>query len=139
MDILINYKNTFNENEYKELRASAGWSPLSDSQIANIINNSNFKIAAYINDQIAGMARCITDNGYLYLLCDIIISPNYQGMGIGKKMLLKFIDEIKNSIGNSYAKLYIMSLKGKEGFYKSLGFNEEIATGLAIEINKETL
>ena len=139
MDILINYKNDFNEDEYRYLRASAGWNSLNDSQINNIVNNSNFKIAAYIDKQIVGMARCITDNGYLYLLCDIIINPNYQGMGIGKKMLLRFIDEIKNSIGNSYAKLYIMSLKGKEGFYKSLGFNDDIATGLAIEVNKEML
>ena len=139
MEILINYKNDFNSDDYKKLRALAGWVELDAKQVENIINNSNYKISAYINNELAGMARCITDSGYLYLLCDIIINPKYQGMGVGKKMLLKFIDEIKYNIGNNYAKLYIMSLKGKEGFYKSLGFKEDIVTGLAIEINKKML
>ena len=32
-----------------------------------------------------------------------------------------------------YKKIYIMSLKGKEGFYEKLGFSKDICTGLTIE------
>ncbi len=126
------YAYDFTKEDYISLRNLVGWVPLEDSQYENIIKNSTYKIAIIHQNKVVGIARCITDLSYLYLLCDVMISPLMQGKGIGKKMMQCFIDYIKSKIDKAYAKIYIMSLKGKEGFYKSLGFKEDIATGLSI-------
>ena len=127
------FKYRFTKEEYIKFRNLVGWNELESHQIDNIIKNSNYMISIYdCKGEQLGIARCITDNGYIYLMCDVMVDPKYQGKGIGKKMINAFIKYINYSIGNEYAKIYIMSLKGKEGFYQSIGFSEEYATGLTI-------
>lgn len=131
------FKYDFTKEEYIKYRSLVNWISLSDEQVDNIIKNSNYKLAIYKNDELLGIARCISDDGYLYLLCDVMINPNAQGMGVGRALLNHFIEYLKNKIDNKYAKIYIMSLKGKEGFYNKLGFTDNIATGLTIECEVE--
>lgn len=127
---MLEFKDDFTKEDYIRLRNLVSWNVLDDEQIQNIITNSSYKFSALENGKVVAIVRCITDNAYLYLLCDVMVDPLYQGKGVGKMMILEFINYLKVKINNKYAKLYIMSLKGKEGFYKSLGFSEDYATGL---------
>ena len=126
------FKYDFTKEQYIEIRNKVEWKGLKDDQYNNIIRNSNYKLSIYNNNELIGMARCITDYGYLYLLCDIMIDPKYQGKGIGKKLVEHFTKYLKYQINDKYAKLYIMSLKGKEEFYNKLGYNTDAATGLTM-------
>jgi len=127
------FKYSFTEEEYIKFRNLVGWDQLDKHQIENVVKNSNFMISIYDHQgEQLGIARCISDNAYIYLMCDVMVDPKCQGKGVGKRMIEAFIKYIGYGIGNEYAKIYIMSLKGKEGFYESLGFSEEFATGLTI-------
>lgn len=136
-DDFYHFEFTFSKEQYIEFRNLVGWCELEDFQIDNLIENSTYKIAIYNKGVLLGLARCISDNSYIYLLCDVMVHPNSQGKGIGKKMIDAFIKHISHEIGNHHAKLYIMSLKGKEGFYETLGFSGEYATGLTIVLEKD--
>lgn len=130
MDIKL--ENHFELEDYIKLRSLAGWADLDLDDIKNLIVNSDYMVAAKTSDRVLGIGRCISDLTHIFLLCDILVSPEYQGMGIGKMMVNHLIQTIKNDNKGKNIRIYIMSLKGKEGFYKSLGFSEEAATGLSI-------
>lgn len=132
------FRFSFTKEEYRDFRNLVGFKALEENQLNAVIENSTYRIAVRNQGRIVGMARCISDKAYLYLLCDVMVHPQVQHRGIGKRMLNRFIKNLKYKIGNQYAKIYIMSLKGKEGFYQSVGFTEDIATGLTIEWEGKT-
>lgn len=129
------FKYDFSLIEYLLFRTDVGFPKLSLKQMADIVKNSTYKLAIYNKDELLGMARCISADSYLYLLCDVMVSSKHQGKKIGYRLVSHFIKYLKYIIGNQYARIYIMSLKGKEDFYKKLGFKESPATGLTIEVN----
>lgn len=70
---------------------------------------------------------------------DIIVLPEFQGRGIGKKIMatvLEFIDS--HSVNNSI--IGLMSAVGKERFYESFGFikrpNERMGCGMNVWVKK---
>lgn len=134
-DELYYFKYDFTPDDYSSFRDDVGFPKLSLEQIQGIVRNSAYKLSIYNKDELIGMARCITDDSYLYLLCDVMISSKHQGKGIGYRLVSHFIKYLRHKIGKQYARVYIMSLKGKEEFYKKLGFKQDYATGLTIEFN----
>ena len=68
------------------------------------------------------MGRLIGD-GIYYLIVDVVVRPEYQGQGIGSKiidMLLEYVEENTPSGGRSSVQL--VAEKGKEAFYLNKGF-----------------
>lgn len=122
----------FTAEEYMCMRKRVGWPAVSLPQAEKLLQNSAFKIAILHEQEVVGIARCIADNALLYLICDVMVEPQVQGKGIGRRMLKQLIKNIRAQIKTMPARIYVMSLKGKEGFYKSLGFTEDYATGLTI-------
>ena len=85
------------------------------------------------------MARLIGDGGHLNIIADVIVLPEYQGLGIGKNVVKSLLNHIKEnlSVGQS-AMVYVMSAAGKESFYESLGFerrpNKTLGCGMTQQI-----
>ena len=68
------------------------------------------------------MGRLIGD-GIYYLIADVIVKPEFQGMGIGSKiidMLLTYVDNRTPIDGRSSVQL--IAEQGKENFYIKKGF-----------------
>lgn len=68
------------------------------------------------------MGRLIGD-GIYYLIADVVVRPEYQGQGIGSKiidMLLSYVEEHTPSGGR--ASVQLIAEKGKEAFYEIKGF-----------------
>lgn len=134
---MFEVSKSFTVDEYIEFRKISNWKEISYEQSLNSVLNSSYLIAIKDDNKTVGIARCITDMGYLFLLCDIMVLPDYQGRGIGKMLVDGLIKRINEDNKNNYYKIYIMSLKGKEGFYRACGFDDVIATGLQIEHMEE--
>lgn len=129
MNLII--KKTIMPGEYKELLKDSNWPLIRDFEIKELLVNSKYKIAIYDDSKLVGMARCITDNIKIFFLCDVIVKKEYQGKKIGSLLVNSLIDIIKDdNKNNSELNIYIMSIKGKEGFYEKLGFKKDIKTGL---------
>ncbi len=81
------------------------------------------------------MARVISDGGYVALIADVIVMPEFQGMGIGKT-IMKMVMEYFSGILEEGDKIFInlMAAKGRESFYKQFGFierpNDELGSGM---------
>lgn len=137
----ISFVNEISISDYNMLRLSAGWPEIDESQALTGLQNARFLISAKYNKKTVGMARWITDGGYIAFIADVIVLPDYQNQGIGKSMMTMVMDNIKNSLKEGQS-VYIglMASKGKESFYKSFEFvdrpNDSLGAGMTLWFSK---
>ena len=127
---MITYKNEIPATEYNNLRVGAGWRSLSIEQAEVGLSNSAYLISAWDDDKPIGVARVISDRGYIYLIVDVIVAPDYQGQGIGRHM----VEEIEvwlrqEKEGKPTMMVYLMAAEGKEEFYEKFGFRRRPGEG----------
>jgi GNAT superfamily N-acetyltransferase len=123
------------------LRNSVNFKALSLRQAETALKNYAFLIVAKDNDETVGMTRLIADGAYIAVLVDVIVMPNYQGKGIGRVMIEKTLEYIKNNMADGEQTfVFLMSKKGKERFYEKLGFikrpDETYGAGMSIWLLK---
>lgn len=106
------------------LRRSVGWEEHREDDIRQALENTRYIVVAKNRkNEIVGMARVIGDIGMYYYIQDVIVLPEYQGMGIGMAMMDRVMEYI---MANERPGMFIglMAAKGKEDFYKRYGFVE---------------
>ncbi len=115
-------ENSLTYQEYIALRSSVGWNNFAEEQVSDSIRNSLYTITAVDDNRTIAMGRLIGD-GIYYLIVDIVVNPEFQGRGIGSKiidMLLAYVDA-KTPIGGR-SSVQLIAEKGKEEFYIKRGF-----------------
>lgn len=119
----ITYKNTILAEEVNFLRASVGFRQILPEQIKNGLDGSAFIIAAYDRQQIVGMARLIWDGGYVALIPDILVLPEYGSQEIEQKLITQILDFLRSKLKPGFGiQVDIKAWNCREGFYESLGF-----------------
>lgn len=137
---MIFKENILKYDDYCSLRDSVGWSGFSEIQAMHALEHNLYNIVAMENDNIVGMGRVIGD-GLYYIIVDIIVKPEYQGQGIGSKLVRRLIEYIDNQTPSpGRASIQLIAEKGKEAFYERMGFkiipHENCGSGMRKVINK---
>lgn len=121
MEITIEDDITF--EEYKYLRGTTDWTQLTDEQVSNIIKHTPFKVRGKVDGKTVAMGKAVFDFGYNAFLSDIIVAPEAQGKGIGKKIVLRLVELVKANVRDTdYIQFCLLAAPGKDGFYEKLGF-----------------
>lgn len=120
---MLEYNNKLSAKEYCELRATVGWVALVEEQAQAGLDDTDFLIACRDGEKIVGAARIIWDKGYVAYLSDVMVKPEYQKQGIGKKMVHACISYIDSQLKSGWrVKIILLAAKGKEAFYDKFGF-----------------
>ena len=134
-DIKIEYTNELSVQDYNLLRTVVGWGAIKENRAKTGLENSAFIITAHLGESTIGMARVISDGGYVAYIADVVVHPDYQGQGIGRAMMTqveKYIDSLLEEDHLIYSCL--LAAKGKEEFYNKFGFitrpNESSGAGM---------
>ena len=121
----IEYRNVIPDiDSFSNIFESTGWNiryKKTKESLYSAIVDSWFVISAYVNDNLVGFGRVISDGSMHAFIVDLIIIPQYQGKGIGKTILEKLVAEIKN---NGIHDIQLFCAKGKKEFYIKCGFTE---------------
>ena len=118
-------ENNLTYNEYIEIINTVGWRIPSKRLLEKSLNNS-MTVKYIIDNTPVGMARMVTDNGYIALIVDVIVKPEHQGQGIGKKMINNLLDRAKGTLEDSESMMIqLLSADGKVNFYKQFGFKDK--------------
>ena len=90
--------------------------------------NSGVIVSIWVDKEIVGFGRALTDGIYRGVLWDIVIDKNHQGKGFGTLILKNLLSskKIKNT-----KKLYLMTTN-KKRFYSQFSFKEVISQDLLI-------
>ena len=115
--------NNITAEEYLEMRQSVGWSVFPLEQAAEGLKNTAYICCIRENKVPVAMGRVIWDHGYVVYIADVIVRPEYQGQGLGRKVMTCMMDEIRGYLKPGYRiMISLMAAKGKEEFYKKFDF-----------------
>ena len=121
--------------EYNELRTKVGWTSPPLEAVAPGLRGSVFCVCARAGGRLVGMARIVGDGGLVYYIQDVIVDPQRQGEGIGRRLMERTMDFIrKRAVRHTIVGL--MAAKDKESFYEPYGFrtrpNEKMGPGMTM-------
>jgi GNAT superfamily N-acetyltransferase len=138
----IVYTDTISVEDYNALRLSTGWSAIEPEQAQVGLAGSAFVTAAKDGTKTIGTGRLIWDGGSAALIKDVLVLPEYQGMGIGTAMMEQILSFLKENIKPGWGvSVDLMAAIGKEGYYEKFGFvsrpRENRGAGMDMWIVKE--
>ncbi|WP_238903196.1 GNAT family N-acetyltransferase [Clostridium sp. YIM B02506] len=108
-------------NELNQLRTLVGWGEINENSLKLGLDNSLYGVCILLNGDVVGTARVVGDNSTCFYIQDVIIHPDHQRKGIGASIMEKIMNYIYENACNE-AVVGLMSVKGKEEFYKKFGF-----------------
>lgn len=133
MDGLTIRYNELTAEEFITLWETVWGQGPSPEQTRLAMENTLFRISVWDQDKIVGMARMIGDFGLNYYIKDVVVRPEYQHKGIGKRMmneLLKFIND--HGVKGTEIFVELCAMPDKIPFYEKIGFDANEAIRLKI-------
>ena len=137
MNIKLEYSIT--TDEFLEMVEAVGWKTYTKEQVEKALNNTMYMVKATIDGKLAGIGRVVGDKSIVCMLTDICVKPEFQGNGIG----LKIVDELKRLIEvgvkeGEKMQIELTPTAGNEEFYKKAGFKykPDVITGMYLWIKK---
>ena len=97
-------------------------------ELKECLANSDVVISLWLNNEIVGFGRALSDGVYRGVLWDIVIDENHQGKGYGKLIIKNLLEskKIKNT-----KKIYLMTTNQKL-FYSQVDFTEVTSQNLLV-------
>nr|BED43096.1 hypothetical protein [Pyropia sp. Myanmar_A]BED43293.1 hypothetical protein [Pyropia sp. Myanmar_B]BED43490.1 hypothetical protein [Pyropia sp. Myanmar_C] len=122
-DIYISSSKNINLYELEQLCDSVGWvkRPLKKVKVA--LKNSSIIISLVEkkdkNTKLVGFARATSDNGFNATIWDVVIHPDFQGLGLGKIVIYQLIKKLRQA---EISTITLFAEPDVVSFYKKLGF-----------------
>lgn len=132
---MIRYGEHITPEEYMALRKTVGWVEFPLEQARVCIEKAYMILCVRDDEKPIGVVRLLWDGGYIAFLSDVIVIPEYQGQGIGRKLVEASIRKLKDGMKPGYkVKLTLNAAIGKEPFYEKFGFrvrpNDDAGPGM---------
>ncbi len=86
--------------------------------LAVAITNSEPVISVWDGEQLIGFARATSDGIYRATIWDVVVHPDHQGSGIGRKLVETVLSHPRM---NRVERIYLMTTY-QQGFYRRIGF-----------------
>lgn len=119
MHVEVSMHDTIDQSEVIALYRANEWSSAEKpDQLLAALRNSNSLVTARLKGQLIGIGNAISDGHLVVYYPHMLVHPNHQGQGIGKKMM--------QAMQKKYAGFHqqMLTADGKAvDFYKSLGFS----------------
>ncbi len=106
--------------EFMKLRAAVSWRIPTNQDVRESLLCSPYCVSAYHLDEIVGMVRITGDKTMYGYVQDFMVIPEYQGRGVGTKMLELLLSKIDK---NGYL-IGVCPSKGSTKIYQSFGFEK---------------
>lgn len=137
----ITFTHTITVEEYNELRASVDFITIRPNRAETALKNSLYTLIAMDGEKPAGMARVVGDGGYVYFICDVIVRPDHQSMGLGRQIIETVLAWLEKQVKEEETIMVnLMSAMDKEPFYEKLGFHkrpfENHGSGMSLWLKK---
>ncbi|WP_417440554.1 GNAT family N-acetyltransferase [Idiomarina sp.] len=129
-------------DEYIELRYKVAWDSVEQSVAQNSLDNSLFNVSIRHAENLIGMARVVGDGFIYFYIQDVLVSPEYQGYGIGRALM----ERVENYLSKACPEgstVGLLAAKGKEAFYQNYGFiardGENLGKGMCRFVRKQSI
>ena len=129
-DQVVLQNNVLQPQDFVRLRVLTGFADIPIEHAKRALDGGLINVSALYRDQLIGMGRMVGDGAMYWYLQEIIVLPEYQKQGIGTKIVNHLVDyAVSHSCTGKFTTIGGVSAKGKEDFYRKLGF-EIISNGI---------
>ncbi|TIH20132.1 N-acetyltransferase [Marinifilum sp. JC120] len=122
MTISFSWNKEFSADELEKLFLSVEWeSGKYPEKLKQAMFNSHKVFSVRDGDRLIGLINSITDQVLTAYFQYLLVDPEYQGHGLGKKLvtgMLETYSEIPRKV--------LIAMEDKVGFYKNCGFTHHI-------------
>ncbi|MGB2925538.1 MAG: GNAT family N-acetyltransferase [Limnothrix sp.] len=111
------------------LNVTAFWAkerPISD--LATAIAHSDPVVTVWDGDRMIGFTRGTSDGIFRATIWDVVVHPEYQGLGLGRKLVETLISHPHMS---RVERVYLMTTH-QQSFYERIGFKENQTTTMVL-------
>lgn len=118
----VTYKDTheFNAKELERLFLSVEWSSGHyPEKLAAAMKNYETVYSAWDGDRLVGLLAAMDDGVMTAYVHYLLVDPEHQGMGIGKKLTEMMKEKYKD-----YLRILLVAYDDGVGFYEALGFEK---------------
>ncbi len=108
--------------QFLALFDTTGWNheyQATADELARMLTNSQFLVAAYDGEGLVGFGRVVTDGVLHAMIYDMIVRPDYQGQGIGTRILHMLVQWCRQG---RIRDIQLFCAGGKRAFYEKNGF-----------------
>lgn len=112
------------ENKLQELFASVQWeSSKYPEKLQQAIKNSHQVVTAWQGEELIGLINSLSDGVMTAYFHYMLVKPQYQENGVGKKLLALMLDEYQD-----FPTKVLISYENSRAFYEKCGFKIENGT-----------
>ncbi len=127
-------ENELRAKDFIRLKVATGFMERPIEQVEKALNNNLFDVTAVYNGEVIGMGRLVGDGFLYWYLQEIIVLPQYQGQGIGTKIVNRLLEYIKsNTEPGTIVSVGLTAAIGKDTFYEKFGFSKSLGMTMYIE------
>lgn len=112
-----------NAEDYRRLRVEAGLLPKTSEAAHRGLANTLYGVSLLRDGHVVGMGRVIGDNGTLFTVVDIAVSPALQGKGLGRRILTALDVWLRANVPES-AYVTLVANGDAKHLYAKFGFAE---------------
>jgi N-acetylglutamate synthase-like GNAT family acetyltransferase len=98
------------------------------AQLAIAIANSCPVVTVWDGERLIGHARATSDGVYRATIWDVVIDPEYQGFGLGRKLVQTVLAHERM---RQVERIYLMTTE-QQKFYERIGFQENHSTTMVL-------
>jgi N-acetylglutamate synthase-like GNAT family acetyltransferase len=112
------------------LHKSTFWA--NDRQIEDLkiaVERSEPVVSAWDEDKLVGFARATSDGIYRAMIFDVVVDPDYQRLGVGRKLVETVLG---HACMQRVEKIYLMTTN-QQSFYERLGFIVNTSTTMWLD------
>lgn len=102
-------------------QASFEQGKLNDSpkRLQSMLDHTQLMVTVWDDENLVGLARCLTDYESSCYLSELVISTNYRGRGLGKRLLMALHAYLGGRVS-----IVLRAAPKAVGFYQALGYQE---------------
>jgi GNAT superfamily N-acetyltransferase len=98
------------------------------ADLAIALSHSDPVISAWDGDLLVGFARATSDGVYRATIWDVVVHPDYQGAGIGRKLVERIL---RDPAIATVERVYLMTTH-QQPFYEKIGFAVNASTTMVL-------
>ena len=88
--------------------------------------NSHTVVSAFVDENLVGFGRAISDGQYQSAIYDMVVLPEFQRQGIGSVIMKALLERLPKK-----TTILIFVAPGKQSFYRKFGFGN-LKTGMGL-------
>lgn len=105
--------------------ATAFWAQNRDlADLRTAVDHSSPVVCAWRKGQMIGFSRATSDRVFRATIWDVVVHPNYQGLGLGKQLVSRILT---HPYVRCVERVYLMT-SHQQRFYERLGFEANPTT-----------